>query len=410
MCIEVVADGGTRVLLDLGMPLMTRDGGGYPRDTPRRATADLLADGILREIPGLYPDDPSSPSIEAIVLTHSHLDHYGLVHHAHPAIPVYGSSGTIAILQVGSIFFPDTTLPPDLRTLPTNEPVRIGSLAMTAIPVDHAAPDSRALLVEADGQRLFYTGDFRAHGRTSYRFEGLLKDERLKGVDWLLVEGTTLGSSAETHGLGSEVDVEDCLVELARKRPDALIAIAASGQNIDRLVSCFRAAKRTGRTLVIDPYQAFVLMRLSSLSKSIPQFTWDGIRVSFAPYQVSRLKDAGMMDFVYQMGERSKVTSTELATGPGGYLACVRGGFGTTKILDKIGSDKFALVWSMWRGYWERGECALRAWSEREAVEAQFIHSGGHAWPDDLRRLVDAVGAKQTVWVHTDWGDRVTGL
>lgn len=236
MCIEVAADDGTRILLDLGMPLVAPDGADFPRDTPQRPTVDLLADGVLRDIPGLYPHDPAAPSIAAIVLTHAHLDHYGLAHHAHPAIPVYGSDGTVSILEVGAVFFPDAKLPPDLRRLPANEAVQIGALHVTAIPVDHAAPDSRALLVEADGQRLLYTGDLRAHGRTGFRFKNMLEDRRLKNVDWLLVEGTTLGSSAETHGLAREADVEDALVDLTNERPDAMVAVVASGQNVDRLV------------------------------------------------------------------------------------------------------------------------------------------------------------------------------
>jgi ribonuclease J len=69
--------------------------------------------------------------------------------------------------------------------------------------------------------------------------------------------------------------VEEKLVELARRNTDALLAVAASGQNLDRLVSCFRAAKRSGRQLVIDPYQAYVLTKLASLSPNVPQFTWE---------------------------------------------------------------------------------------------------------------------------------------
>lgn len=402
MCIEVSSDDGTRILLDLGMPLVAPGGGDFPRDTPQRPTEQLLVDGILRNIPGLYPHDPTAPSIAAIILTHSHLDHYGLAHHAHPSIPVYGSDGTVSILEVGRVFFPDAGLPPDLRRLPANKAVGFGGLSVTAIPVDHAAPDSRALLVEADGQRLLYTGDLRAHGRTGFRFENMLADGRLQGVDWLLVEGTTLGSSGGSHGLSSESDVEDELVELAQRHHERFIAVAASGQNLDRLVSCFRAAKRTGRLLVIDPYQAYVLMKLSGLSKAIPQFTWDGVRVSFAPHQVSRLKEAGMMDLVYEMSEQGKVTSDELAAASGDYLACVRGGYGMTKVFDKIGSDRVVLVWSMWRGYWDREGCAMREWAERVGSEPQFIHSGGHAWPEDLRRLATTIAAKQTVWVHTD--------
>ena len=320
MCIEVAADDGTRILLDLGMPLVAPDGGDYPWDTPQRPTDELIAEGVLIDVPGLFPHDPTAPAIAAIILTHSHLDHWGLAHHAHPDIPVYGSDGTISILEVSRVFFPDSRLPDHLNRMPTNEPLRFGALTVTAIPVDHAAPDSRALLVEADGQRLLYTGDLRAHGRTGFRFENLLSDGRLHGLDWLLVEGTTLGSSGGTHGLRSESDVEEKLVELARGNADKLLAVAASGQNLDRLVSCFRAAKRSGRQLVIDPYQAYVLTKLASLSPNVPQFTWEAVRVSFLHNQVQRLIDAGEIDLVREMKVEGKLTSDELAAEPGHFL------------------------------------------------------------------------------------------
>ncbi len=254
MCIEVAADDGTRILLDLGMPLYDADGADYPFGTPQLPTAELLQSGVLIDVLGLYADDPAAPAFAAIILTHSHLDHYGLAHHAHPGVPVYGSRGTLAILELGRVFFPDAALPADLRVLPDGESVRFGSLTVTGISVDHSAPDSRALLVEADGQRLIYSGDLRAHGRTGFRFEKLLADERLRGADWLLLEGTTLGAGSGGHGLRSEQEVEEELVALAIDEPGKLVAVVASGQNLDRLVSCYRAAKRTGRLLVIDPY------------------------------------------------------------------------------------------------------------------------------------------------------------
>ena len=173
MCIEVAANDGTRILLDLGMPLVAPGGGEYPRDTQQRPTAELIAEGILSDVPGVFAHDPSAPGVDAIILTHSHLDHYGLAHHAHPAIPVYGSDGTISVIEVGRVFFPDAALPTSLRRLPDGKPLSIGGVSVTAIPVDHAAPDSRALLIEADGQRLLYTGDLRAHGRTGFRFENM---------------------------------------------------------------------------------------------------------------------------------------------------------------------------------------------------------------------------------------------
>jgi ribonuclease J len=410
MCIEVAADDGTRILLDLGMPLQAPDGGDFPRGTPQRPTEELIAEGVLRDVPGVYPHDHAAPDVAAIVLTHSHLDHYGLAHHAHRGIPVYGSRGTLAILEVGGVFFPDAALPADLRLLPEDEPLRLGrtgpdragGLAVTAIPVDHVAPDSRALLCEADGQRLLYTGDLRAHGRTGFRFNKLIADERVRGVDWLLCEGTTLGSSGASHGLRSEADVEEELFALARGDPDKLVAVAASGQNLDRLVSCFRAARRAGRQLVVDAYQAYVLRELAPLSPSIPQVDWGGVGVKFAHHQVERLEHAGLIDLAREMSAQGYVGTRELIAHPGSFLMSVRGSAGVTRLFDRVGADRLILVWSMWRGYWERNG-GLRAWASRAGLEPRFIHSGGHAWPEDLERLVAAVDPKRpVVWVHTD--------
>ena len=108
--------------------------------TPQRPTEELIAEGVLVDVPGVFPHDPSAPAVAAIVLTHSHLDHYGLAHHAHPAIPVYGSRGTLAILDVGRVFFPDAALPADLRLLPDDEPLRLGPPALIPPAVSPSRP------------------------------------------------------------------------------------------------------------------------------------------------------------------------------------------------------------------------------------------------------------------------------
>jgi len=87
---------------------------------------------------------------------------------------------------------------------------------------------------------------------------------------------------------------------------------------------------------------------------------------------------------------------------------CPRGSYDMTKVFDKVGPDEGVLAWSMWSGYWERDGCAMRELAEREGAESHFVHSGGHAWPDALRRLARAMSAKQTVWIHTDCEDPST--
>jgi len=401
-CVELRAADGDRLLLDAGMPLARPDGGDWPRGTMTRPSDELRAEGVLPNIDGLYAD--ATPQFSGLVVSHAHLDHHGLAHHVHPEVPVYASAGTIEMLKVSKLFVPDAAVPVDMRVLPTAEPLSIGSFTVRGIPVDHAAPDSRALLVEADGQRLLYSGDLRAHGRHPELFDSLPEAVRQGGaIDVLILEGTTIGQAPGAHGFPSEADVEGQLTDVVRNAP-GLVVVIASGQNIDRAISVYRAALATGRELVLDAYQAYVLMMLKDICPDAPQFDSPSVRVKFVHAHVQKLKEAGLFPVACRMsgaGKR-KVTAEQLAADPGAFVYLARASGATVALLRfLIRTAKPTIVWSQWSGYLKKGG-PIPTFCAEHGMDPLLIHSGGHAHPEDLAELVRRLAPKAVVPIHTE--------
>ena len=396
-CVELRSADGERILLDMGMPLARSDGSDWPRGTMTRTSHELRAEGVLPDIDGLYTGSP--PEFAALVLSHAHLDHHGLAHHVHPDVPVYGSRGTIEMLKASKLFVPDASIPRDIRELPTADRITIGSFAVKGIAVDHAAPDSRAILVEGDGQRLLYTGDLRAHGRQRYLFNSL--PEAAGSVDVLVLEGTTIGQPRGSHGLPDEVDVERQLSDLLRE-DTGLVVVIASGQNIDRATSVYRAALSAGRELVIDPYQAYVLMVLKDICPEAPQFNAPSVRVKFIRSHVAKLKAAGLWTLACQMSRAGKVQAEQMATEPRRFVHLARSSAATVALLRFLTrTTRPTLVWSQWSGYLKKGGPVPRFCNER-GIEPKIIHSGGHAHPQDLADLVARIKPRAVVPIHTE--------
>ena len=85
-----------------------------------------------------------------------------------------------------------------------------------------------------------------------------------------------------------------------------------SAQNIDRLVTLFRAAKRTGRTFVMTLYGASIAEATGN--QNIPKAGWPQVRVFVPGWQQAKVKEAGAFERVDRI-KPDRVFEEELAQG-----------------------------------------------------------------------------------------------
>jgi ribonuclease J len=253
-CVELCSNSGkTSIVIDVGMPLVTPEMLPFEwRHYKDLSQEQLLEQRILPAVEGLY--NHQKPSISAVMLSHAHQDHYGFIRFLHPDIPLYMSIGTESLVEVSNLFLDTGVNLDQVQTFTMWQSFRVRELTITPYLMDHSAPDAAAFLIEADGQRLFYTGDFRGHGRKQVLLERLLANPIFK-VDCLVMEGSMIGR--EEGQYQDEDSVEQAIYDVIANQKSYTF-IFCSSQNLDRLVSVFRAVKRAHKTFVIDLYTAFV--------------------------------------------------------------------------------------------------------------------------------------------------------
>jgi ribonuclease J len=93
------------------------------------------------------------------------------------------------LLEAAAFFSPVSDVVEAAGYLVDRTPFVLGPFTITPFLNDHSAFDAYSLLIEADEQRLFYTGDIRALGRKKSLFDKLLADPPA-ALDVLLMEGT----------------------------------------------------------------------------------------------------------------------------------------------------------------------------------------------------------------------------
>jgi ribonuclease J len=176
--------------------------------------------------------------------------------------------------------------------------------------------------------------------------------------------------------------------------------VVFSAQNIDRLVTIYRAALQADRDLVVDLYTATIAQATGRAT--IPQPGFDRLKV-FVPYsQRVRVKRAEEFDRVNSI-KHCRIFPEDLAARREKTVMVFRSSM-ITDLERAQCLDGAALVWSLWHGYLEDKSWStnsLHDFCARHSIPLIQHHTSGHASTEDLSRLVDAMKPGQVVPVHT---------
>lgn len=377
-CIQLSTD-NTKILLDLGLPLSNES-----------SKIDL-----------------SGVDIDAVLVSHPHQDHYGLINSIDSSVPVYIGEVGKNLIDATRTLIRKELHDNNFRYLRKNETFDVGDFKVTPHLVDHSAVDAYAFLIEVEGKRIFYSGDFRAHGRKSVLFDRMLKSPP-EDIDLLFMEGTMMQRSNDDFP--TESAVEDKIFETINNQENISFIISSS-QNIDRIVSAYRACLRAKKILVIDFYTAWVLEQIKMVSKSVPAMDWDNIMVYADGRQYETVKNNP--EFFGNFKNRvfkCRVHEKEMEEEPSKYLYFSK--MSKFKTMEKHKKDKPVIViYSQWMGYlkcsnedyWGAEEIA--AYPDDPQINFVYAHTSGHATLDDLKSFAKALKPKNLVPIHTEYGE-----
>ena len=351
----------TKILFDIGLEL----------DDEKNKT--------LPDIKGLF----DYKGYDAVFISHYHGDHLGLAYKIHKDIPLYMGEKSAKIIQASDTYKRVPTITP-YGFLEHKKTIVVGDISVTPYLCDHSAFDSYMLLCEADGESILYTGDFRGNGRKPYDW---LLSELPKKVDKLICEGTTL--SREGYVAVSEQVLESQAVEVFRENKGPVFVLQSS-MNIDRIVTMYRAAKRSGRTFLEELYMADIT---SAAGSSIPNPAFDDVYA----FITSGSRYEGLKKYAHRMG-KDRIAKTP-------FVMCVR----TSMLRYMKGLSKQmpfedgVLVYSFWSGYKETEDMKhFLSECENLGLKVVTLHTSGHADYETIKKLVNAVNPKKIIPIHTE--------
>ena len=345
----------TRILIDMGDELSL---------DPDFVSAPLRIPGVTDE----------NGRCDAVLFTHYHGDHIGQMQRIRPEIPLYaGALAKDILLSARHSFRSDETLCRRMETIRTFSPGKaffIGDIQITPFSIDHSACDSYMFLLEADGKRILYTGDFRLHGFRGKAIPKILN--KLVGkVDAVIMEGTTVSRPS------GEVPTERELQQQVREylqQYKYVFALCAS-TNLDRIFAFARAVPR-GKYCICDAYQKKLVEIVSQHWKDYSAFYEMPKLLSYGSNLVSGFRDRGGLMFV-------------------------RANQRFTDIIRQFDPAQSILLYSMWDGYRTRPGSNLPDFLALTGTW-ETLHTSGHASPEDIRLVIDMVDPELVIPMHTD--------
>jgi ribonuclease J len=170
----LLEDGTTQVFFDFGMSFAGESAyfSNFLKPRGVNGAGDYLEFDLLPRLKGLYSKKMlkntnikyTLPSIDAVILSHPHMDHVGYLPFIDENIPVYCGQCTKTIIdamqETGRINLGQHKF----QTFRTGETVKVERLEIEPVHVDHSVPGAYGFIIHTSAGSIVYSGDFRLHG------------------------------------------------------------------------------------------------------------------------------------------------------------------------------------------------------------------------------------------------------
>ncbi|MEM2273525.1 MAG: MBL fold metallo-hydrolase [Candidatus Bathyarchaeia archaeon] len=393
----LVEDNDAKVFFDFGASFTLRDKFYSTPFLSPRNSSELIKIGLLPNLKGVYYFDESERYIDAVFLSHSHMDHSAHVSLLRRDIPVYCGETTSLILNTLNEVRP-TNVEFNLkgitfRKFRTGDKIRIGSLEIMPVHVDHSVPGSYGFIIYTSSGPIVYTGDFRRHGQRPELTEDFLEASFKERPEAVICEHTNM---TEVE-VSSEHEVMEKLNMVVGNTRNLVLTDFAYA-DIDRLRSFCEIASRGGRRLVVTPKQAYLLHMLSSDSRLKAPRLKDVLI-----FQKEKKRYFRWEQKIMKYGEM--ISPQEISKRQSEIIMCLP--FFSLNWLIEInplpGSCYILSASEPFNEEMEMDFNRLISWLEHYGLPQYHIHVSGHITPLHLRKFLEAIKPKRIFPIHGEY-------
>ncbi len=283
--------------------------------------------------------------------------------------------------------------------LPQHAPGALNGRALRHYPVDHSILGASAIAIETRDGWVGYTGDIRFHGQQPGLMEEFVQGFTDSHPFALIVDGTNMQPGVTPT---TENDVYERVME-AIKGQDGLIVADFDTMNMERLLTFNHVAEASGRKLVLSVRDAHMYLSMSIVWRQFPAFDEvDTFRILDAP----QFDDStnGWEARLRDRFETILVSPQELRENDGDYL--VRSSPAELGVLQGDGPIRGVYIRS--RAATGNEHTVLTRVrdmgldiSGRDAEDANYFHSSGHATFDETIAMIRRIVPRYIIPVHT---------
>jgi putative mRNA 3-end processing factor len=352
---------------------------------------------MLNHEPG-FPMHVPPKDLDAIILSHSHLDHSG-------AIPIFYIKGKKPLytnrlsmelnqllisdfIHLSSYYLPFEYL--ELKAMMQNSKhvefnteQQVGDITFQFKNAGHI-PGSVQILIEAEGKRLLYTGDFNI---TETRLLGGA-EMNYQDLDVVVTESTYAN---EEHTDRPELEkrfVEAC-TDVAERGGTVLVPAFGVGRSQE--LACVLAAHHFEYPVTIDGMARDV----SKVMMSYPQFLKDERSFADAIHSTNWVEG--------WRGRRKAIRTAGVVISPAGMLKGGPAMYYISKIGKKSDNAVFLVSYQIpgtpGKELLERGMCVIDGRMRKVKAQVQHFDFSSHCGAGELREALKRLGGKPKVYV-----------